>query len=190
MKFFLLALPLLCCISCTSRPTAEEELTRIVHTCETQLGLSWTAIDSMSGRVTVIEDSLAKSAPTEATRLGPLLDEARIWLMQCRILTVHDRTMPRMGDLVETKAYLGAIKSLPKQAADSVAAARLALQRADDAMMAWMRTFRHDVPKQKISYETAMAYLKAQQDSIAEVEKRMDESMQQGQALLAKYKKQ
>lgn len=156
---------LLAVAACGNKRDAAAEIASIQQTASEQMGLSAATVDSLQRRLTQVADSLRQENADVYTQQQSAIEKTTLWLRHAQVLAIHDHCMPLMGDLVDYRAKLGRVEdSLRKaQAAkpllDSLAGLRVRLQKADDDMMAWMRAYRADVPKQKIAYDNAISYL-------------------------------
>ena len=113
--------------------------------------------------------------------------------LQTEVLDLHDTTMLKMDALYTTLDRLKPLRDSlssdsmsPSAQLDEVVEAMTMLRKADDAMMDWMAEFK---PVEKDDpIEESIAYLEEQKKSIIEVDRQMDESMENGERVLAKLK--
>jgi hypothetical protein len=180
---------------CNAARTPTEEISAIQQIAAEQFGLSATYIDSLDRRLAALSDSLKQHDAQGYLKLQPDIERATVWLRHAHILAIHDHCMPLMGDLVENRAALGRLadslrkSGTPKNTLDSIAALRVALQQADDDMMQWMRTYKHDVPKQKIAFSVAMQYLGEEYRRVSAVDSSMVGNIRSAKTLLKQYAK-
>lgn len=89
-------------------------------------------------------------------------------LMYDAVMEVHDEVMPKMRDINRGKK---ALRKIENTAVDSlIADAIVALDEADEAMMAWMAQFKKPDPK---DLPRAKAYYEEQMMAIQEVKDQM-----------------
>ncbi len=91
--------------------------------------------------------------------------------MYDEVMSVHDKVMPKMGELNRLKRQLNAFKkTVPDENAslkDSLINSILILSKSEDMMDTWMTNF--DYPKKDASQKEQLAYLTVQKDSITKV---------------------
>jgi hypothetical protein len=91
--------------------------------------------------------------------------------MYDEVMAVHDKVMPKMGELNRLKRQLNAFKNtVPDENAnlkDSLINSILILSKSEDMMDTWMTNF--DYPKKDASDKENLTYLSAQKDSISKV---------------------
>ena len=110
------------------------------------------------------------------------------------VLEIHDTAMVKMDAIYDR---ISALRKLEKEFAptDSTAGNPAAqgevldaiaqLQRADDAMMDWMRDYHP--PVEEDPADSSLAYLEAQKISIVQVDEQIDESLAHGKEILNKH---
>ena len=102
------------------------------------------------------------------------------------VIKVHDEVMPKMSYISELK---GQIEERMNATDDSLLIASwqelmVNLDVADDAMWVWMRQFNSDL--EEVAVDEAMAYLKAEQQKIDEVARKINEAIATAEENLAK----
>lgn len=113
--------------------------------------------------------------------------KASIQDLHTEVMEIHDAVMPRMTDLHSSRKEL---EMALKQGADSTTVFDL-LQRLDDAdesMMVWMDEFK--MPAEEADEQLKMDYLYSEKKRIAEVKKKIEESISEVSSFTAQYVKQ
>ena len=101
------------------------------------------------------------------------------------VIAVHDEVMPKMSYVSELK---GQIEQRMNATTDSAVIATwqelmVNLDVADDAMWVWMRQFNSDL--EEVTIDEAMDYLKAEQQKIDEVARKINEAIAAAEENLA-----
>jgi hypothetical protein len=101
------------------------------------------------------------------------------------VIAVHDEVMPKMSYISELK---GQIEQRMNETDDSLVIApwqelMVNLDVADEVMWVWMRQFNSDL--EEIDIDEAMAYLKAEQEKIDEVARKINEAIAEAEQKLA-----
>ncbi len=111
------------------------------------------------------------------------------------VIAIHDEVMPKMSDINRVKRALkehaGGLTS-PKcefQEADrgKIKGMVAKLEKADEAMMQWMRDFKKP---ENVSHEKMMTFLEEEKVKISDVSDLMLTSLEEGEKLVANLKKQ
>ena len=102
------------------------------------------------------------------------------------VIAVHDEVMPKMSYVSELK---GKIEQRMNASTDSLVIATwqelmVNLDVADEAMWVWMRQFNSDL--EEVAIDEAMAYLKAEQQKIDDVARKINEAIAAAEENLAK----
>ena len=101
--------------------------------------------------------------------------------LKAEVMAVHDEIMPRIGTLMNLKkqlkekaAQLDTIAAGNKAEATASMGAIKELEKADEAMMQWMRTY--EDPDQAMGKDKALEYLELKKKEILLVKKQMEAS--------------
>ena len=102
------------------------------------------------------------------------------------VIKVHDEVMPKMSYISELK---GQIEERMNATDDSLLIASwqelmVNLDVADEAMWVWMRQFNSDL--EEISIDEALAYLKAEQEKIDDIARKIKVAISEAEENLAK----
>ena len=103
-----------------------------------------------------------------------------------KLIAVHDEVMPKLSYISELKSKL---EEKMTRVEDSVEAQKyreimVALDVADESMWVWMRAFNSDIEPMPI--EDAMDYLKEEQEKIDMVAEKINSSIKNAEAAIAK----
>ena len=111
--------------------------------------------------------------------------KSEVETLKAEVMAVHDEVMPKMGELRNIRKALllqadsliavdSARASLLKESAEEIAA-------ANESMMNWMRAYNPDFEGTE---EETKAYLSAEKESVTQVKKAMEGSLDAGIELL------
>ncbi|MCX2739784.1 hypothetical protein [Pontibacter anaerobius] len=125
-----------------------------------------------------------QSAPSEEEKKAEL---------QSQVMTIHDEAMAKMDNIHKLRRNLRSTRdTLAAQQADSTAILPLeqelsGLDKADEAMMQWMRQYR---APDTLQHEQAMQYLQQELIKIQQVQTIMDSTIEAAQATITKYEQE
>jgi hypothetical protein len=111
--------------------------------------------------------------------------------LESRVLQVHDEAMAHMDQLFRMRQDLKTRRdSLQNRPPDTASQHRVdqhlaLLQKADEAMMQWMR--RYKSPDKEQAHDSAMQYLQGQLQKIEPVKKTMDSTLTAAQHLYPQH---
>ncbi|MDH5366622.1 MAG: hypothetical protein OEW67_06515 [Cyclobacteriaceae bacterium] len=141
----------------------------------------WIALFSCNGKKTAQEND----------KIITSVEEQRDILYQ-EVIAVHDEVMPKMQEIVALQEKLRVqIDSLNEvdstsEITSSLNEVNLMLKNADDAMMNWMREFKPEMNAKEVENEEALTYLRNEMDRIIEVQKVVNESIENAHTFLDK----
>ncbi|AKD05354.1 hypothetical protein POKO110462_17535 [Pontibacter korlensis] len=113
--------------------------------------------------------------------------------LETKVLAIHDEAMAKMDNIYKLRRKLRTFRdTLEAQQADSTAILPLqqeidGLNKADEAMMQWMRQY--SAPD-TLQHEQAMSYLNKELVKIERVQTIMDSTIEAAQATVTKYEQQ
>lgn len=113
--------------------------------------------------------------------------------LETKVLTIHDEAMAKMDNIYKLRRTLRTMRdTLEAQQADSTAILALqqeisGLNKADEAMMQWMRQY--DEPD-TLQHEQAMTYLQQELTKIERVQTIMDSTIAAAQATVKNYEQE
>ena len=119
----------------------------------------------------------------------PPAEERAEKALQDEVIGIHDEVMPKMDNLMRLKMKLQVkidslreSNSTEKAKIDELLRLTNRLQKADSAMMTWMRQFK--MVRDSVSHEQRMEYLEAEKERIEEVKRKMNESLEEASKFL------
>ncbi|WP_266202337.1 hypothetical protein [Pontibacter kalidii] len=113
--------------------------------------------------------------------------------LETKVLAIHDEAMARMGEIFKLRRSLRVTRdTLEAQQADSTALLSLereidGLNKADEAMMQWMRQYK---APDTLQHEQAMQYLQQELTKIERVQTIMDSTIKAARATATTYEQQ
>jgi hypothetical protein len=119
---------------------------------------------------------------TEETTETPKQVDPAVQKLHDEVIAVHDEVMPHMGELVALQTTLSqAAGTLPSPLSDSLSHVVQRLEKADDAMMSWMRQFQPMLDTSNI--EVAKEYYGKQLEQVTEMRTLMTQALEEGQVV-------
>lgn len=114
--------------------------------------------------------------------------ESEVEKMYKEVMIIHDEVMPEMSTIQRLKKQISKVdtSSLVDLSPDILMNQITQLEKADNAMMDWMASFKK--PKKDTPQEIAIAYLYEEKKSITEVKNIMLTSIADGKKLMEKIK--
>lgn len=113
--------------------------------------------------------------------------------LETKVMAIHDEAMAKMDNIYKLRRSLRGMRdTLEAQQADSTAILPLeqeisGLNKADEAMMGWMRQYKKP---DTLQHEQAMTYLQQELTKIQRVQTIMDSTIEAAQATVTKYEQE